>query len=115
MYFKVAPYLLGSSGTYIFTLNILRETINSDLEIQVSPSVGIYPNPAHDQLFIKCIGNNIQHIQITDLNGRLKMTHFLEQDPNEVKEIDISSLTTGIYQIEIFSTSGVETKKLIKR
>lgn len=115
LYFKVAPHLIGSNGTYSLALNIQRGITNTNSEILNSFGVEIYPNPANDQLFIKKSGNNIRHIQISDLNGRVKMSHYLKQNFNEIETIDISKLITGIYQIEIFSPTGIETKRLIKK
>lgn len=72
-----------------------------------NPILSSFPNPTLDQLFIKITNGEIQQVIIYDLYGR----KILESDK---EKIDVSSLSSGLYMIKIYSTRGVVTKKMIK-
>lgn len=68
----------------------------------------IYPNPTSDILKIKIAANIIlENVTISNIIGQI----VLEKNSNK---IDISSLSSGIYNIEIKTNSGVFYKKVIK-
>ncbi len=71
----------------------------------------IYPNPANDFIQIKGLLPN-QEIQITiiDINGNV----LLSKITNAAEPIDLSLLSSGIYQLLIEREQTTETKKLIK-
>lgn len=87
---------------------------------QLSPALGVgefeeakialYPNPAHNSFSIKS-KEDIKSVVIYDSNGR-QISSFLDQ-----KEfIDISSLQTGLYFVEIENANGqVSIERLIKK
>lgn len=76
-------------------------------------SVGVYPNPASDQLMVASNGDDIANVSIMDLRGTsvARVSNVYTARAN----IDLNSLNlqTGIYFLEITSTSGlVATKKV---
>lgn len=77
---------------------------NDDFKIENNTLV--YPNPFKNQIFIN---EEVTKINIYNLNGQLLSTHT---DIN--KEILLDKLANGTYIFELFSSKGVETKKLIK-
>ena len=70
----------------------------------------VYPNPSHDILFVKtCHGASLQsEYQITNLMGQ---TIISGQIASENQQIDVSSLSEGIYFIKI----GEVTMKFLKK
>ena len=68
----------------------------------------IYPNPSHDVLFVKtCHGASLQsEYRITNIMGQTLMTGEIT---SENQQIDVSSLTNGIY----FITFAGETQKFV--
>ncbi|MEO8759738.1 MAG: T9SS type A sorting domain-containing protein [Bacteroidia bacterium] len=66
----------------------------------------IYPNPANDKVYID--GKNITEIKLVNVLGN-EVLHTKE------KEIEVSSLTNGIYFIEITTTKNTYTQKVIVR
>lgn len=72
-------------------------------------SFSVYPNPAQAKLFIKSTMDNFS-ISIKDINGR---TVFTSENFNS-NEIDISTLTSGMYFINLNSSEGNITKKFLK-
>jgi hypothetical protein len=81
--------------------------INS-FESMVEP-VLIYPNPATTQLTIDYKQLVINEIQIVDYTGKV-----LSVSTNNLSNIDVSNLKTGIYFIKLISNKKVITKKFVK-
>ena len=74
---------------------------------QTKISLGIYPNPTSDYIHLK-ISNyknykNL-HYQIIDLNGRVILSNTIE---GFIKTIEISSLSDGLYLLQIFDSNSL--------
>ena len=68
----------------------------------------MYPSPANDFIFIKSTGIQPQQVTIYDVSGkRILDTAFSER-------IDIVSLASGMYYVEVKSETGVVRKVLVK-
>ena len=67
----------------------------------------VYPNPAHNNLYVNNIPNNIEFINIINIEGKevLKV--------NGTNSIDISSLSKGIYVIKFNGPDFVETRNFV--
>jgi hypothetical protein len=89
------------------------ENTNS-IDESLLESYSVYPNPASDMLYVNT-GNQIYNynkITVTDLMGqKVYMNTF---NYHSVMEIDISSMTAGIYVIYLENESGFFTLKFIK-
>ena len=70
----------------------------------------IYPNPVSDILYISSENTVSETITIYSLNGKKVV-----EDITETNSIDVSTLSKGMYFIEISSESGKSIKKLIKK
>ena len=77
------------------------------MEDQLESSLQIFPNPAHNQLNIRT-ANQITGVSFFDMLGKriFKGTS---------KVIDIETLETGVYVIEIQTTAGTVFRKFIKQ
>lgn len=92
------------TGNYI--LNINQSTLG-----QSEQTIGdfmIYPNPATETISIKSEKNG--QLTIRDSHGRIVQTHVLNSTSVLV---DVSSLTKGIYFVELKSNDQLLTQKLI--
>jgi hypothetical protein len=76
----------------------------------VLPNINIYPNPSKDWIKIDGLTES-SNIQIFDITGKL----ILQQEYQVDDKIDISSLTTGMYILNIRNSEGVSSKKIIKQ
>ncbi len=70
----------------------------------------IYPNPVSCQLFISSENTVIESISIYSLTGK-KVVEIV----NQTNFIDVSTLSKGLYFIEISSITGKSIKKFIKK
>lgn len=74
----------------------------------------VYPNPAAGQVFLSnAEGISISSINLTDLNGRVVQTVNL--DGATQASIDLSSLSAGIYMMNISSDQGKAVKKIVRQ
>jgi len=79
-------------------------------EAQLQQAISVFPNPVQDYFYIASEENiSIQQIQIFDVLGRLVYT---ESKPTN--KVDISKLARGILFLEIITSKGRLTKKVVK-
>lgn len=79
-------------------------------EANMTLSVEVYPNPAHDKLFIQA-SETINTIEIFSMAGTLVERHACWSDN---MEIDVPNLSTGMYVIRLVGDHVVETKRFVK-
>lgn len=97
-----APILTEEARTAFVSLGIP--------ENQVDKSVVLYPNPATNEVNIRC-NSTIGLIELFDIQGRILQT-VIEND-NE-SQLDISKQSNGIYFIRVSTENGRKTEKVIK-
>lgn len=89
---------------------LVRSSLLNNNDFSAANTFVIFPNPASDELTIKSNGDVISSISIVDVVGKVL---FAESDLNsEIKNIDISSFSAGIYFVNINNNL---TKKVIKK
>lgn len=80
------------------------------VEDNLAQLVKVYPNPMTTVLFIEVpSGIDISNIVIYDVLGRQAETKFRDGS------IDVSALASGIYLLQLNTTSGTITQKLVKQ
>ena len=70
--------------------------------------VRVYPNPAHDKVFIEAEG--IISVRLFDLLGQCLIKK--KDDNNGMMEIGINNLHSSVYIIEILTEQGRVIRKL---
>lgn len=82
---------------------------------QVSPqqeiNVEIFPNPTTSRLRI--LGEEIRSITVYDIGGKIVYTHNNESTFDTL-ELSLSGLSNGTYLIQVTTSKGVTTEKVIK-
>jgi uncharacterized protein (TIGR02145 family) len=102
-----------SSKSTGFSVRCVRDYGSGIDQINNRNKIKIYPNPAIDNINIDFTGNNRSGtLTIYDLMGKIVRQKEIEQIENA---IDISSLTKGVYIIEISDSRKVLQSMLIKR
>ena len=74
-------------------------------------SIRIYPNPVSNTLYISSEKNMIERIVVYSISGKI----VLKRNGNQNNSIDVSSLSKGMYFIELYSTKGKTVKKFMKK
>ncbi|MGB1211334.1 MAG: T9SS type A sorting domain-containing protein, partial [Lacinutrix venerupis] len=86
------------------------QTLNA--EDVVFSSLEVYPNPVQNQLIIEIEGNTAGVLTICDVNGR---KIFTQNILNRINKVDVSTLKTGMYLLQITKDNKTSTKKIIKQ
>lgn len=82
---------------------------------ETTKSVSIYPNPAQDTFTVSMIENTIKSVELISMTGQTVLTKKVGQEKSS-EIIDISSLTSGMYFVNVLSTDlKNHTLKLIKK
>ena len=68
--------------------------------------VALYPNPTTSVVNVKADG--LQQVEVLDVNGRSVMTV-------KANQIDMSSLSNGIYMFRVLTNNGVSMQKVVKK
>lgn len=82
-------------------------------------SFEVYPNPATDKITLRLENNakpQVGEVVVTDMNGR----HLLVKNQNlnigtQTLEVDLSTLTSGMYMVYIQLDQGLISKKVVKK
>ena len=109
-YCSPATYLRSTEGLMIGVTVVTRLPVYTGI-VSASALVittSIYPNPATHQLFIKATNYTPQWLTIYDMDGRaVSGQRFTPQ-------LDISTLASGLYFIEISNGNVTERKRFVK-
>ena len=98
---------------YLDNINITANSTTGISTLGNSNSVIIYPNPAHNHLYINTNENN-GFISVTDIIGQTVIAEK-KIDSQEVQSLDISNLANGIYLVKIGSSDNqVKVIRFIK-
>jgi hypothetical protein len=103
----------GFGGTTTGVVSFYKQAITTGIKnIYVDENaVTVFPNPGSNHISIRSSQYKFSVMKIADLNGREVMsTRFPDM---ELSELDISSLTNGIYFITLVSNETSVTKKII--
>ena len=79
-----------------------------DIDDNLTVPVRVYPNPAHDKVFIETAG--IISVRLFDLLGQCLIKK--EGDFNDTMEIRLNNLVPSVYTIEILTEQGRVIRKL---
>lgn len=81
-------------------------------EKDIDKAITVYPNPAHNYLYIQNIPDKTGEIFIYNILGDLIFSRIIDINNNQYK-IDLSNISKGAYFIKIQTNSFYQVKKLI--
>ena len=103
----------GLSGSWLSIKALLTPHLDDfELNIIVEESIVIYPNPTSNKINIEfgLLSNNDLVVKIWDVKGNLI---YVKDNNNSSLCLDTSSLTKGLYQIEISDNSNLIKRKIL--
>jgi len=80
-------------------------------ENMLQNNIRLYPNPVQNSLNIDLDGLNAQQLSVFDASGRLV---YQSMNIKNQLTIDMSSFNNGLYYLQIITSDGVISKKIIK-
>lgn len=117
-----------TSGTYWVTVQDANSCSNSDTidvtilvgiqDIAATGTVGLYPNPAQDQFTFVVADAAVNQLatRLMDINGRVLFSDELSAMNGEfLKSYDIREYAAGVYFLQVISSKGTSTHKLVIR
>lgn len=113
IHFSVDLSVAGSTNSQRFSLEV--GSISLSVEELAQNSLEIYPNPVTDVLSIR-IDTHMQakEVSIYNLMGKEVARYSLDAS-KEINQISTTSLSTGVYLVQIQTSEGNFTQKLIKK
>ena len=93
-------------------LFLSTDVINTD--VLVGNDFQIYPVPAKNEIYLNIQNNNILNCSydLMDINGQIIKSNM--QIKNQVEEIDLTGLKSGMYLIGLKTNNSYNIKKFIK-
>lgn len=117
VYFHVAPYFSGETGTYLLDMTINRNqtilSIGKEKENE-NDVVNIYPNPAKDfvNIDLKELKDVATSILILNIQGQqIYSSNILSSE--QIINLPLQNVSTGIYFVQIHTLNGIVTQKII--
>ena len=97
--------------TFGFSMRCLKDIATEINDINYHNNFLIYPNPATDRVYIDCAVRQNMKVQVYNVIGECVLQRELSSSTND---IDISSLSKGIYVIKLTGANWTVQRKLTK-
>jgi len=94
------------SKLYFENISNINTSVRADIAFE---QINVYPNPAKNSITVNC--ENSTEINIYSIDGKLVLQKAVQ---NPVNELNISTLTDGIYMLKVVTDKGTVTRKLVK-
>ena len=97
-----------------YTVNITGSGTSSLGSLSLS-GAKIYPNPTNDKVFVDVTGikDELKSVSVMDVSGRSIQNVKVEN--NGLIEVDLSSLSSGVYSLLLTGNNSSYTKRVIKK
>ena len=84
-------------------------------ETNISGTVNIYPNPVTESMSVTFAKSSVVKMIIYNALGSVVMSNTFAVNKGDIKEVNISNLSSGIYMAKFQTTDGTFSKKIIKK
>lgn len=112
IYFKVASYYQGTTGTYLFDIQASRSNASGVQELLPASDFRLFPNPARTAVYVdNPEQRSIQSIQLWDVNGRLLRSQAGDNSAQAMVSLD--GIAPGVYLLSVITEQGVWTERLL--
>jgi len=107
--------LNGTTSNWVSTTPLACiATTTSDPGVDFNNRLFIYPNPAHDVIHVQWESKEKMQLQIADIFGRVVYKESLRDlNGSYSKEINIGSITSGLYSITLYNESNIMAKQIV--
>jgi len=113
VYFHIAPYFAGETGTYLLDLALTRISTVGLTPGEAVSGVKVYPNPAKDFIILACDGftGTMSQVNILDMQGKIVFTQQVEAAAKE-QTISLPAIAAGAYTLQVITSDGIQTSKI---
>ncbi|MFZ1617671.1 MAG: C10 family peptidase [Flavobacteriales bacterium] len=115
LWFHVAPYFAGETGTYLLQLDIEKGANVAVTEIPMLEGISFRPNPASDRLVVDlgAFTGTPLRIELFGTDGRTVLDRLLDSNDLPAITLDVSTFPPGAYVAKLQTDQGVRTAKII--
>jgi hypothetical protein len=113
MFFHVAPYFAGETGTYLLDLAISRAPSNSIAESDPA-LIRVFPNPAANQVTADLgqFPGRVNRIELVNIHGQT-LVSLVPDGMEKTLRISVQDCPEGIYFMHLQTSQGRFTQKII--
>ncbi len=108
-------YTINGSSNGCSNVATITQNVNSCVGIQTNVTkqlaISVYPNPSNGNFTVELANGLTKVINVTDITGRIVLTTSSTSDKVNV---NISTLSNGIYYIKVTSDNKAEVTKVVK-
>lgn len=104
-----ASFNNSTDSDFAPVLNLVYGQTPSGIQETTDKEFDVYPNPTNGKLTIESGAEIITHLEISDLLGKIVLKPQMLQNA-----IDISSLPTGMYMLNITTKNGKSSQRIFK-
>jgi hypothetical protein len=114
VYFMVSPYFTGETGTYLLDMNVSRSPSTSVKDNELADLIRVYPNPAHDMIWIdlSAFHGGVDQIELVNAEGQ-QVISPVEDPLGKTIKVSVENLPGGLYFLKLHTDKGIITKKTI--
>lgn len=114
LYFIVASYFDGETGTYLLEINIQRNQATDVTWVEQEEGLAIYPNPAKNHLTIEIDrpSNMLKHIHLINMSGQILDTWVINDHVVKLQK-ELNQYTKGMYFLQLQFSGGIITRKIM--
>jgi hypothetical protein len=113
LYFFVAPYNTGETGTY--RLDISATSSVTGIQKINTGLLKVYPNPVKETVNIdlSSVTGKTEKIVLMDVHGTILRSESLNSSAGAVYSFNMQELSDGFYVLQVTTSDGVFNKKLV--
>lgn len=97
-------------NNYLY-IDAILDIITSTNDINKTDALAVYPNPTTDLVFLRADAN-ITEVRVSNYLGQLVEVYQMNETQSN---IDMSQYNDGVYFLEVTTTGGVHTIKVVKK
>ena len=102
------PFESGNTHIVVADVNIVAEFVSTGIEDFAAQSITIYPNPVQDVLYIEA-EETVTAVNVYNLLGSI-----VAQSRGDVREINLSNLSAGVYMVRVEKGKEISTLRIVK-
>ena len=113
IYFHVAPYFQGNTGTYLLDVNLSRTAALGVAENEMTGSLKVFPNPTASKVYFDNSIFNFDKVSIYNILGQ-EVSSFVFSTFSNNQEVDMEKLAIGEYILKMSNSNEIKSTKIIK-
>lgn len=114
VYFHVAPYFAGETGTYLLDINISRTAHVGIEEPEALKDIRVYPNPAVDLVTIDLSNSegNLKAIELMSVDGKIVQSMNTNISEKLIR-MPLDAVADGVYMLRLTTDKGIAIRRIV--